>query len=121
MPRLDLTPETQVPPNMRSRYAQVTATQSGLADTFQALFANPHVANGLAGLDELVGQSDLEPWIKYTVALAVLTSKIAPTFGTLLSRWPVRPGYETRSLTPSPRAPRPEACCPKKAYGSTSR
>ena len=71
MSRLDLTTETQVPRNMRSRYAQVTATQSGLADTFQALFANPHVANGLAGLDELVGQSDLEPWIKYTVALAV--------------------------------------------------
>ena len=71
MPRLELTPETQVPTDMRSRYAQVTAAQSGLADTFQALFANPHVANGLAGLDELVGKSDLEPWIKYTVALAV--------------------------------------------------
>ena len=71
MPRLDITPETQVPPEVRPRYAQVTAVQSGLAATFRALFVNPQVANGLAGLDELVGQCDLEPWITYTVALAV--------------------------------------------------
>lgn len=71
MSRLTLTPKAQVPPDMQSRYTRVTQVESGLADTYRALFANPQVAFGLAGLDELVSQRELEPWITYTVALTV--------------------------------------------------
>ena len=70
MSRLTLTPKTQVPPEMHSPYTRVTEDEPGLADTYRALFANPQLACGLAGLDELVGQS-AEPWIRYTVALTV--------------------------------------------------
>lgn len=71
MPRLTLTPMTQVPQEMQSRYTRVTEAESGLADTYRALFASPQVACRLADLDELVGQGELEPWITYTVALTV--------------------------------------------------
>ena len=71
MPRLTLTPETPVPQELQARFDKVTAPGSGLADTYRALFANPRVASGLADLDELVGQCDMELWITYTVALAV--------------------------------------------------
>ena len=70
MSRLTLTPKTQVPPEMQSQYARVTEVESGLADTYRALFANPKAGSRLADLDELVGQSG-EPWITYTVALTV--------------------------------------------------
>ena len=70
MSRLTLTPKTQVPPEMQSRYTRVAEIESDLADTYRALFANPQVACRLADLDELVGQSG-EPWITYTVALTV--------------------------------------------------
>ena len=70
MSRLTLTPKTQVPPDMQSRYTRVTGAESGLAETYRALFANPKIACSLADLDELVGQSG-EPWITYTVALTV--------------------------------------------------
>ena len=75
MPRLYLTSETQTPSDMRSLYTRVTAVKSGLSDTFRALFANPQVASGLAGLDDLVRQCDLEPWITYTVALTVANER----------------------------------------------
>lgn len=71
MPRLELTQENQVPAEMLSLYTKVTAAESGLPDTYRALFANPKVASNLAGLDQLVGECDLEPWITYTVALTV--------------------------------------------------
>ena len=48
MSRLTLTSETQVPPEMQSRYARVTEVESGLADTYRALFANPKLACQLA-------------------------------------------------------------------------
>ena len=71
MPRLALTPKNEVPADMQSRYSSVIESVSGLSDTYQALFANPKVACGLADLDKLVGQCDLEPRITYTVALTV--------------------------------------------------
>ena len=71
MSRLILTEKTQLPPEMQSQYTRVTEFNSGLADTYRALFANPQVACRMADLDELVGQGDLEPWITYTVALTV--------------------------------------------------
>ena len=69
--RLSLTPKTQVPPDMQSRYTRVTEVESGLADTYRALFSNLQVASKLADLDEIVSQGDLEPRIKFTVALTV--------------------------------------------------
>ena len=79
MSRLTLTPKTQVPPEMQSRYTKVTEAESGLADTYRALFANPQVACRLADLDELVSQSSLEPWITYTVALTVAHERNSAT------------------------------------------
>ena len=71
MSRLSLTPKIQVPPGMQSLYAKVTEVESGLADTYRALFANSQVASGLAGLEEVLSRGDLEPRIKFTVALTV--------------------------------------------------
>ena len=71
MSRLSLTPQTQVPPEMQSLYTRVTEAESGLADTYRALFANFPVASKLAALEEIISQGDLEPWIKFTVALTV--------------------------------------------------
>ena len=73
MPRLQATPKSQVPSELQTGYARVTKAESGLAATFQSLFANPQVASGLAGLDELVGRIDLEPWVTLTVALTVVS------------------------------------------------
>ena len=71
MPRLPLTAPSQISSEMQTRYERVTKTGSGLAATFQALFANPEVATGLADLHELVGRTGLEPWVTLTVALTV--------------------------------------------------
>ena len=50
MSRLSLTPKTQVPPVMQSQYTRVTEVESGLANTYRALFANLQVASKLADL-----------------------------------------------------------------------
>ena len=71
MPRLPLTLQSEVPSEMQSKHGTVTGNGSGLAATFQALFANPQVASGLAGLDELVGQAGLDRRVTLTVALTV--------------------------------------------------
>lgn len=71
MSRLPLTLQSQVSSDMQSKYGRVTGDGSGLAETFRALFANPQVASGLAGLDELVSQIGLEQRIILTVALTV--------------------------------------------------
>ena len=72
MSRLPLTVQTQVPPDLQSKYGRVTETESGLSATYRALFASPEVASKLADLDELIrGQPYLEPWIRLTVALTV--------------------------------------------------
>lgn len=47
----------------------VTDAESGLPDTYRALFANRQVASKVADLDELIGQVNLKPWITFTVAL----------------------------------------------------
>lgn len=71
MPRLSLIPMDQVPPEMHSLYEGVTEAESGLANTYQALFSNPKIASKLADLDEIISQGDPEAWIRFTVALAV--------------------------------------------------
>ncbi len=71
MSRLPPTPKTQIPAEMQIKYARVTNAGSGLAATYQTLFANSQVASRLADLDELTGQLKLEPWITLTVALTV--------------------------------------------------
>ena len=71
MSRLPPTLKTQVPPEVQTKYEGVAGAGSGLAATFQALFANSQVASGLADLHELVGRIELEPWVTHTVALTV--------------------------------------------------
>ena len=71
MSRLSATLKPQIPSEMQISYERVTNAGSGLTATFQALFANSQVGSGLAGLDEIVGRIDLEPWVTLTVALTV--------------------------------------------------
>ena len=72
MSRLPLTLETQLPTDMQSKFRNVTGADTGLSATYQALFASPPVGSVLADLDELVRtRSELEPWIRITVALTV--------------------------------------------------
>ena len=79
MPRLPLTPKPQLSQEMQATYARVTEAGSGLPETYRASFANPLVASRLAGLDELLGQVGLEPWITLTVALTVAHERECPT------------------------------------------
>ncbi len=71
MSRLPPTLQSKISSEMQIKYERVTKADSGLAATFQALFANSQVASGLADLNELVGRIDLEPWVTLTVALTV--------------------------------------------------
>ncbi len=71
MPRLPTTLQTKLSPDMQTKYERVTKSESGLAHTFQALFANPKAGSALADLHETVGKIDLEPWVTLTVALTV--------------------------------------------------
>ena len=71
MSRLSSTLNAKLSPEIQAKYESVTKSASGLSATFQALFANPRAASGLAGLHEAIGQIDLEPWVTYTVALTV--------------------------------------------------
>ena len=71
MPRLPLTMPSKISPEMQTKYEKTAKSDSGLAATFQALFANPRVASGLADLNEFLGQIDLERWVTLTVALTV--------------------------------------------------
>ena len=80
MPRLPLTQESQLSQEVQSKYARVTGAESGLPDTYRALFANPQVASKVAELDELVRQVDLEPWITLTVALTVAHERNCSAF-----------------------------------------
>ena len=79
MSRLPPTLKTQVPPDLQTVYERVTRGESGLAATFQALFANPEVASGLAGLHEVAGRTGLEPWVTLTVALTVAHERDSET------------------------------------------
>jgi hypothetical protein len=72
MPRLPLTLQTQISPEMQIKYDRVTKADLGLSATFRALFANAKVGSGLADVDEMVGQLTLEPWVTLTVALTVI-------------------------------------------------
>ena len=56
---------------MQSQFSRITEGNSGLANTYQALFANPNIASKLADLDEIVFQGSIEPWINFTVALTI--------------------------------------------------
>ena len=71
MSRLSSTLNAKLSLEIQAKYESVTKSASGLSATFQALFANPRAASGLAGLHEAIGQIDLEPWVTYTVALTV--------------------------------------------------
>ena len=72
MARLPLVLEPPVPPDMKTAYNVVSQPESGLAATYQVLFASPVIASQLASLDELLrGQVGLEPWVRLTVALTV--------------------------------------------------
>ena len=73
MSRLPVTHESQISPEMQSKYGRVTEVESGLSATYRGLFAIPEAASTLADLDELIrDQADLEPWIRLTVALTVV-------------------------------------------------
>ena len=56
MSRLPITLQSQLSPETEIKYQRVAKAGSGLAATFQALFANPPVASGLADLHELVSR-----------------------------------------------------------------
>ena len=72
MARLPLVLKPQVPLDLQMAYRGVSKPDSGLTDTYQALFASPLIASRLANLDELLrDQAGLEPWVRLTVALAV--------------------------------------------------
>ncbi len=72
MARLPLVLEPQVPQDLKVAYHGVSKPESGLAATYQALFASPLIASQLAKLDELLrDQVGLEPWVRLTVALTV--------------------------------------------------
>ena len=72
MARLPLVPEPQVPQDLKVAYHGVSKPESGLAATYQALFASPLIASQLAKLDELLrDRVGLEPWVRLTVALTV--------------------------------------------------
>ena len=72
MSRVPLIGETQVPPDMQSKYGRATEIESGLSATYRALFTIPDLASKLSDLDEFLrGQLYLEPWIRLTVALTV--------------------------------------------------
>ena len=72
MARLPLVLEEQVSPGTKSAYRAVSLPESGLATTYQTLFASPELASQLANLDELLcNHVGIEPWVRFTVALAV--------------------------------------------------
>ncbi len=71
MSRMAVILKTQVPLECQSQYTRVTEGESELANTYQALFCNAKLASKLSELDQAISQGDLEPWIKFTVALAV--------------------------------------------------
>ena len=72
MSRVPLTVASRMSPDMQSKFGKVTEVESGLSETYRALFASPQLASTLSGLDELVrGEIDLEPWIRLSVALTV--------------------------------------------------
>jgi 4-carboxymuconolactone decarboxylase len=72
MARLPLVTEEQVSPALSSAYRKAAGNDSGLSDTFRALFNSSKLASQLAGLDELVSDpATLEPWVRFTVALTV--------------------------------------------------
>lgn len=71
MSRLAPPLQSQISSEMQIKYGRVTKAGSGLAATYQTLFANAQVASGLADLDELTGQLKLDLWITLTVALTV--------------------------------------------------
>lgn len=70
MSRLPTSLQVKLSPESQTLYERATA-DSGMAATFQALFANPSAGAGLAGLDSAVSQVGLEPWVTLTVALTV--------------------------------------------------
>lgn len=79
MSRLPATLKPKISSEMQIKYERVTNAKSGLAATFRALFANTQVGSGMAGLDELVGRLDLEPWVTLTVALTVAHERDSKT------------------------------------------
>ena len=79
MSRLPLTLQSKISSEMQIKYESATKADSGLTATFQALFANPQVASGLAGLNELTAKIDLEPWVTLTVALTVVHERDSST------------------------------------------
>jgi len=91
---------TRVPPNletklsaeMQTKFDAATKPASGMPATFQALFANPEVGSGLAGLHEVLGRTGLEPWVTLTVALTVAHEREIRLF-----RWRGKPVSAMRS------------------------
>ena len=72
MSRLPITLQDQLPLVMQPAYQRVTGSDSGLATTYQVLFASPEVAARLADLDYLIrNEATLEPLIRLIVGLAV--------------------------------------------------
>ena len=79
MSRVLLTGQTQMSPDIQSKYERATEIESGLSATYRALFSSPGVAAKLSDLDEFVrDQTSLEPWIRLTVALTVAHERNNP-------------------------------------------
>ncbi len=135
MSRLPPTANSTISSEMQITYQRVTKVESGLPATFQALFANPQVASGLADLHELVGRTGLEPWVTLTVALTVAherdNSALWDSFVPMARESGVSDAVidgiaagtasATRSSMALPLGRRPEGCFRKKGYGCTSR
>ena len=79
MSRLPTTLQPKLSSEMQTKYERATKAGSGLAATFQALFANPEVGSGLADLHEAAGRAGLEPWVTLTVALTVAHERDSET------------------------------------------
>jgi len=71
MSRLPPILQAKLSPEMQTIYETAVDAKSGLPATFQALFANPQVGLGVAGLHDTLGRTGLEPWVTLTVALTV--------------------------------------------------
>ena len=121
MSRVPLTVASRMSPDMQSKFGKVTEVESGLSETYRALFASPQLASTLSGLDELVrGEIDLEPWIRLSVALTVAHERDSRVLWDSLSRWPERLESAMRLSMESPQVRRRGACCQKRASGCTS-
>ena len=112
-----MTLESRLSQDMQSRYVRVTEAESGLPDTYRALFANPQVASKLAELDELVSRGNLEPWITLTVALTEAHERNCPAFWDSLGPLAREAGISNAVIDGIASGTAPRGLLPKEGYG----